>query len=49
MVNWYVQAQIFFQYSRYWYGDRVLLRPGQVALETRPDIDVFKLQAQFVF
>lgn len=48
-VNWWVQGQIFFIYSHYWYGERVLLRPGQVALETLPDGDVFKVQAQLVF
>jgi hypothetical protein len=31
------------------YGERVRLRPGQVALETIPDTDVLKLQAQVSF
>jgi hypothetical protein len=44
--NW---GEIFFQYSHYWYGDRVQLRPGQVPLETDPDTNVFKLQAQVVW
>jgi hypothetical protein len=44
--NW---GEIFMQYSHYWYGDRVQLRPGQVPLETEPDTDVFKLQAQVVW
>ena len=48
-VRWYLQAQIVAQYSHYSYGARALLRPGQVPLETVPDTDVFKLQAQFVF
>jgi hypothetical protein len=48
-VNWGLGAQIFVQYSRYFYGERVRLRPGQVALETLPDTDVFKLQAQLTF
>ncbi len=48
-VNWLVGAQIFLQYSHYDYGARVRLRPGQVALETLPDSDVFKLQAQLSF
>jgi hypothetical protein len=48
-VNWLVGAQIFLQYSHYEYGERVRLRPGQVALETLPDSDVFKLQAQVAF
>jgi hypothetical protein len=36
-------------YSHYWYGDKVQLRPGQVPLETMPDENVFKLQAQVVW
>ena len=44
--NW---GEIFFQYSHYWYGNRIELRPGQVPLETLPDHDVFKLQAQVVW
>jgi hypothetical protein len=48
-LNWMLGAQIFLQYSRYFYGDRVRLRPGQVALETLPDADVVKLQAQVSF
>lgn len=48
-VNWLLGAQIFLQYSRYVYGERVRLRPGQVALETIPDTDVLKLQAQVSF
>ena len=48
-VNWLLGAQIFLQYSRYFYGDRVRLRAGQVALETIPDTDVLKLQAQVSF
>jgi hypothetical protein len=39
-------GEIFFMYSHYWYGDKVQLRSGQVPLETMPDSDVFKLQAQ---
>lgn len=39
-------GEIFLQYSHYWYGDKVTLRPGQVPLETMPDENVFKLQAQ---
>ncbi len=42
-------GEIFFMYSHYWYGDKVRLRPGQVPLETMPDSDVFKLQAQVVW
>jgi hypothetical protein len=38
-------GELFFQYSHYWYGDKIQLRPGQVPLETMPDSDVFKLQA----
>jgi hypothetical protein len=44
--NW---GEIYVQYSHYWYGDKVTLRPGQVPLETMPDRDVFKLQAQVVW
>lgn len=47
--RWLIGAQIFLQYSRYFYGERVRLRPGQVALETIPDTDVVKLQAQIAF
>lgn len=39
-------GELFFMYSHYWYGDKITLRPGQVPLETMPDSDVFKLQAQ---
>jgi len=42
-------GEIFFMYSHYWYGDKVHLRPGQVPLETEPDTNVFKLQAQVVW
>ena len=41
--NW---GELFLQYSHYWYGDKVHLRAGQVPLETMPDSDVVKLQAQ---
>ena len=44
--NW---GELFLQYSHYWYGDKIQLRPGQVPLETMPDADVFKLQAQVVW
>ena len=42
-------GELFVMYSHYWYGDKVRLRPGQVPLETMPDSDVFKLQAQVVW
>ena len=42
-------GEIFVMYSHYSYGDKVHLRPGQVPLETEPDTDVFKLQAQVVW
>lgn len=48
-TRWLLGGQIFLQYSRYFYGERVRLRPGQVALETQPDTDVLKIQAQLVF
>ena len=44
--NW---GELFVMYSHYWYGDRITLRPGQVPLETMPDTDAFKLQAQVVW
>lgn len=46
LASW---GELFFMYSHYWYGDKVHLRPGQVPLETEPDSDVFKLQAQVVW
>jgi hypothetical protein len=48
-MKWLLGAQIFLQYSRYSYGARVRLRPGQVALESIPDDNAFKLQAQIAF
>ena len=42
-------GEIFLQWSFYSYGARVQLRPGQVALETQPDSNAFKIQAQLVF
>jgi len=42
-------GEVFVMYSHYWYGDKVHLRPGQVPLETEPDADVFKVQAQVVW
>lgn len=48
-MKWLLGAQIFLQYSRYGYGERVRLRPGQVALETLPDDNALKLQAQLAF
>jgi hypothetical protein len=42
-------GELFVMYSHYSYGDKVHLRPGQVPLETEPDTDVFKLQAQVVW
>jgi hypothetical protein len=42
-------GELFLQYSHYWYGDKVHLRPGQVPLESEPDADVFKLQASVVW
>jgi hypothetical protein len=41
--------QLFLQYSRYVYNERIRLRPGQVQLETIPDDHVLKIQAQIVF
>jgi hypothetical protein len=42
-------GELYVQYSHYWYGSRITLRPGQVPLETMPDTDAFKLQAQVVW
>jgi hypothetical protein len=42
-------GELFVQYSHYWYGDKVHLRPGQVPLESEPDANVFKIQAQAVW
>lgn len=39
-------GEIFLMYSHYWYGDKIQLRSGQVPLETMPDANVIKLQAQ---
>ena len=39
-------GEIFIMYSHYWYGDKIHLRSGQIPLETMPDRNVFKLQAQ---
>jgi hypothetical protein len=39
-------GELSFQYSHYWYGDKVHLRAGQVPLVSEPDRDAFKLQAQ---
>lgn len=44
--NW---GEIFAMYSHYWYGSKVHLRAGQVPLETEPDSNAFKLQAQVVW
>jgi hypothetical protein len=44
--NW---GELYVMYSHYWYGNRITLRPGQVPLETMPDTDAFKLQAQVVW
>ncbi len=48
-THWLVDGEIFLQWSFYSYGARVQLRPGQVALETQPDSNAFKIQAQLVF
>ena len=42
-------GELFIMYSHYMYGDKIRLRAGQVPLETMPDSDVFKLQAQVVW
>jgi hypothetical protein len=48
-TNFLTKEQIFIQYSRYKYNERVRLRPGQVQLENFPDDHVLKVQAQMVF
>jgi hypothetical protein len=48
-THWIGDAQLYLQWSHYAYGERVLLRPGQVPLETMPDKDLFKIQAQMSF
>lgn len=40
---------LMFQYTRYFYGDKIQLRPGQVPLETMPDENAFKVQAQAIW
>ena len=42
-------GELAVQYSHYFYGERVQLRPGQVPLETEPDTDAFKVQAQAIW
>lgn len=48
-THWLGDALLFFQWSHYVYGERVFLRPGQVPLETKPDEDLIKIQAQMSF
>ena len=48
-THWIADGEIFIQWSFYSYGARVQLRPGQVALETQPDSNALKIQAQLVF
>lgn len=48
-THWIADAMLFLQYSHYMYGDRVTLRTGQIPLETMPDKDMFKIQAQLAF
>ena len=47
--QWLGDAMLFLQWSHYVYGERVFLRPGQVPLETQPDKDMVKIQAQMAF
>jgi hypothetical protein len=42
-------GSLMVQYTRYFYGDKIQLRPGQVPLETMPDRNAFKLQAEAVW
>lgn len=48
-THWLGDALLFLQWSHYVYGERVFLRPGQVPLETMPDQDLIKIQAQMSF
>jgi hypothetical protein len=48
-TNWIGDALLYLQWSHYVYGERVLLRPGQVPLEQKPDTDLVKIQAQMSF
>jgi hypothetical protein len=48
-THWIADALVFAQVSHYDYGAGVTLRQGQVPLETKPDSNVFKVQAQIVF
>lgn len=48
-THWMGEALLFLQWSHYVYGERVFLRPGQVPLETMPDKDLVKIQAQMSF
>src|SRR5262249_42144527 len=47
--TWMEGGTSYRQYSRYAYEARVKLRAGQVPLETQPDDNVVKIQAQFAF
>ena len=38
-------GELAVQYSRYMYGEKIQLRPGQVPLEMNPDKNAFKVQA----
>jgi len=42
-------GELMLMYTHYSYGAKITLRPGQVPLETKPDTDVFKVQAQAVW
>lgn len=48
-ARWFGDAKIFLQWSHYMYGRRVQLRQGQVPLETEPDPDMVKIQAEMTF
>jgi hypothetical protein len=48
-ARWMGEGLIYLQYSHYFYGDRITLRPGQEPGVTTPDENVAKLQAQMNF
>ena len=48
-AHWMGEGLLYLQYSHYFYGDRITLRPGQAQGVTVPDDNVVKLQAQMNF
>ena len=48
-TSFLTREMLFIQYSRYLYNERIRLRSGQQNLETIPDDNVLKIQAQMTF